>query len=100
MYSTKINTFIEFPLRDLDMMPHLHKSCKNNSSKYDLCAIICHQGNSNGGHYTCFALNQIDNEWYEYDDSYCTRVDESVVKSTQAYVLFYRFLTFCLKIEI
>jgi ubiquitin carboxyl-terminal hydrolase 20/33 len=58
MFSTKISTYIEFPLRDLDMSPylHLHKNCKNKSTNYDLNAIICHHGGSNGGHYTCYAF--------------------------------------------
>ena len=90
LYSSKISTYVEFPIRDLDMSTFLHKNCKNKSTKYDLCAVICHHGGSNGGHYTCYGFNQIDNEWYEYDDSYCTRVDEATVKNSQAYVLFYR----------
>ena len=43
-----------------------------------------------GGHYTAYALNNIDQEWYEYDDSYVTKVDAATVMNAEAYVLFYR----------
>ncbi len=87
--TAKISTYIEFPLRDFDISPYLHNNCKNESN-YDLCSIICHHGGFNGGHYTCYAFNYIDNEWYEFNDSCCTHVDESIVKNSQAYVLFYQ----------
>lgn len=90
MFSTKIGTYVEFPLKGLDMSPYLHKYCKNKAYKYDLCAIICHHGGSGSGHYTCYAFNHIDSEWYEYDDQFCSRVDENTVKNAQAYVLFYK----------
>jgi ubiquitin carboxyl-terminal hydrolase 4/11/15 len=38
------------------------------SPYYDLFAISNHYGSLNGGHYTAYAKN-IDNKWYEFDDS-------------------------------
>ena len=35
-------------------------------------------------------MNNIDQEWYEYDDSYVTKVEAAVVMNAEAYVLFYR----------
>ena len=47
-------------------------------------------GTAGGGHYTAYALNNIDQEWYEYDDSYVTKVEAATVMNAEAYVLFYR----------
>ena len=35
-------------------------------------------------------MNNIDQEWYEYDDSYVTKVEAAAVMNAEAYVLFYR----------
>ena len=57
---------------------------------YDLTGIVCHHGTAGGGHYTAYALNPENQEWYEFDDSYVTKVEPSVVMNAEAYVLFYR----------
>ena len=59
-------------------------------TKYDLTGIVCHHGTAGGGHYTAYALNPINEEWYEFDDSYVTQVEPSAVVNAEAYVLFYR----------
>ena len=59
-------------------------------SRYDLVGVICHHGTAGGGHYTAYALNNIDQEWYEYDDSYVSKVEAATVMNAEAYVLFYR----------
>ena len=43
-----------------------------------------------GGHYTAYALNYINDQWYEFDDHYVTEVDLATVENCEAYVLFYR----------
>ena len=43
-------------------------------SRYDLVGVICHHGTAGGGHYTSYGLNNGDQEWYEYDDSYVSKV--------------------------
>ena len=45
-------------------------------SRYDLVGVICHHGTAGGGHYTSYGLNNGDQEWYEYDDSYVSKVIE------------------------
>ncbi|XP_005099115.1 ubiquitin carboxyl-terminal hydrolase 20 [Aplysia californica] len=89
-YSSKISTYISFPLEGLDMEPYLHKACKNEVTLYDLVAIICHHGTAGGGHYTAYCLNHLNEQWYEFDDQYVTEVDVSQVQNCEAYVLFYR----------
>jgi ubiquitin carboxyl-terminal hydrolase 20/33 len=92
--SGKIGSYVSFPLDDLDMKSFIHSTKKskrsNRIAEYELCSIICHYGSSNGGHYIAYARNYLNEEWYEYDDSYCKRVDLLTVQNTQAYVLFYR----------
>ena len=114
MFSTgKISSYVSFPLDELEMKPFVHKGmrlkgrnfkislsklrykileCKNQVTQYDLSSIICHYGSSNGGHYTCYACNYFDEEWYEFDDSYCRKVDLLTVQNIQAYVLFYKYI--------
>ncbi|CAG5125310.1 unnamed protein product, partial [Candidula unifasciata] len=89
-YSSKIGTYISFPMEGLDMEPYLHKACKNEVTLYDLIAIICHHGTAGGGHYTAYCLNHLNEQWYEFDDQYVTEVDISQVQNCEAYVLFYR----------
>ncbi|GFN91413.1 ubiquitin carboxyl-terminal hydrolase 20 [Plakobranchus ocellatus] len=89
-YSSKISTFISFPLEGLDMAPYLHKASNNEATYYDLFAIICHHGTAGGGHYTAYCLNHVNQQWYEFDDQLVTEVDIGQVLSCEAYVLFYR----------
>ena len=89
-FSSKISSKVTFPLVDLDMGTWLHQDCIPRESKYDLIGVICHHGTAGGGHYTAYALNNQDQEWYEYDDSSVGKVDPSTVLNAEAYVLFYR----------
>jgi len=58
---------------------------------YDLYAVDNHFGGLGGGHYTAFAKNPLDGRWYNYDDSSVRPVsDPASVKSSAAYLLFYR----------
>ncbi|RUS80446.1 hypothetical protein EGW08_011815 [Elysia chlorotica] len=86
-YSSKISTFISFPLEGLDMAPYLHKGCNNEATYYDLFAIICHHGTAGGGHYTAYCLNHLNQQWYEFDDQLVTEVDVGQVLNCEAYYL-------------
>lgn len=89
-FSSKISTYISFPLNGLEMKPYLHKDCKAEVTSYDLVAVVCHHGTAGGGHYTAYCLNHINEQWYEFDDQYVTEVDVSQVINCEAYVLFYK----------
>ncbi|XP_052833138.1 ubiquitin carboxyl-terminal hydrolase 20 [Octopus bimaculoides] len=89
-YSSKINTYVSFPLEGLNMKPYLHKDCQDEVTSYDLMSVICHHGTAGGGHYTAYCLNYVNEQWYEFDDQYVTEVDFQQVLSSSAYVLFYR----------
>ncbi len=58
---------------------------------YDLYAVDNHFGGLGGGHYTAFAKSPADGKWYEFDDSSVRPVaNPETVKSSSAYLLFYR----------
>jgi ubiquitin carboxyl-terminal hydrolase 20/33 len=90
MFSSKIASYVSFPLDDLDMRVHLHKDCVSKVTTYGLISVICHHGTAGGGHYVCYALNTSTNQWFEFDDQRVTPVKPEDVKNCGAYVLFYK----------
>lgn len=89
-FSSKIASFVSFPLTGLDMRPYLHKDCSSEVTSYDLSSVICHHGTAGGGHYTCYAMNPSTKHWYELDDQCVTQVPPETVLDVEGYVLFYR----------
>ena len=58
---------------------------------YDLYAVCNHFGGLGGGHYTAFARNRYDDEWYNFDDNHVTKITETnTILTSAAYVLFYK----------
>ncbi|KAI0076195.1 cysteine proteinase [Panus rudis PR-1116 ss-1] len=55
--------------------------------EYDLFAVVCHEGQIDNGHYTCFARYQ--DEWYYFDDDKVTHSSLSACLQSQAYMCFY-----------
>ncbi|XP_074870623.1 ubiquitin carboxyl-terminal hydrolase 43 isoform X2 [Carettochelys insculpta] len=109
---TKLSTLVRFPLRGLNMAPHvaqrsqagesaprlwaawtqpppLPASCQLDSL-YDLYAVCNHHGSMQGGHYTAYCRNSLDGHWYSYDDSAVEPVREDEVSTRGAYILFYQ----------
>jgi len=89
-FSSKISTRVTFPLTGLDLGPWLHKDCVSSQVLYDLVGVICHHGTAGGGHYTSYAYNSLNGNWYHYDDSIVSEVDPATVSNAEAYVLFYK----------
>ncbi|XP_071043445.1 ubiquitin carboxyl-terminal hydrolase 20 isoform X2 [Parasteatoda tepidariorum] len=90
MFSSKISSYVSFPMEGLDMSPFLHKSYPRGVTTYDLASVICHHGTAGSGHYTAYCLNYLNEQWYEFDDQYVTAVDAEMIRHSEAYVLFYR----------
>uniref|UniRef100_A0ABM5FM90 ubiquitinyl hydrolase 1 n=1 Tax=Pogona vitticeps TaxID=103695 RepID=A0ABM5FM90_9SAUR len=101
----KLTTLVHFPLRGLDMAPHVAK--RSRGSKwghwkpptaegaqvhflYDLYAVCNHHGSMQGGHYTAYCRNALDGHWYSYDDSTVEPVLEDNISTRSAYILFYQ----------
>ncbi|KAM6297487.1 LOW QUALITY PROTEIN: ubiquitin carboxyl-terminal hydrolase 43 [Aegotheles albertisi] len=108
----KLTTLVRFPLRGLDMAPHVAPrgqaggqllgrwapwqlprrpppSCPRDYL-YDLYAVCNHHGSMQGGHYTAYCCNALDGRWYSYDDSRVEGVPEAEVGTRSAYILFYQ----------
>ena len=136
MHREKISTFVDFPIRGLDLSPFCKNkrqsvaTSKKEESKrgrgkgargcsgfveegnefdpddpyiYDLYAVINHYGRMGFGHYTAMARDweglppsdkdgteESSNLWCSYDDDIIHVIDEKSVKTSAAYILFYR----------
>ena len=87
----KINTKVNFPLKDLDLGKFILSNNNSNSIKYDLFAVANHYGSLSFGHYTAFCKNSVNGKWYEFNDSCVNEItDLSKIVSPSAYVLFYK----------
>ncbi|KAM6930127.1 ubiquitin carboxyl-terminal hydrolase 11 [Lycodopsis pacificus] len=88
----KLDSIVDFPLRDLDFSGCLlRKSLSNGEppSRYDLIAVSNHYGGLRDGHYTSYAWNKDNGQWYYFDDSKVTYAREDQIVTNAAYVLFY-----------
>ncbi|KAA6411401.1 MAG: ubiquitin C-terminal hydrolase [Lasallia pustulata] len=87
----KLDVFVDFPVEGLDLSSRVAMQEDGKSPIYDLFAVDNHYGGLGGGHYTAFAKNFYDNNWYEYNDSSVSRrPNPQAVVTSAAYLLFYR----------
>lgn len=63
----KLDILVEFPVQGLDLSSRVSIDEEGKSLVYDLFAVDNHYGGLGGGHYTAFAKNYIDGNWYEYN---------------------------------
>ncbi|KAG5843993.1 ubiquitin carboxyl-terminal hydrolase 2-like [Anguilla rostrata] len=89
--TSKLTTFVNFPLRDLDLRELASESSAD--AVYNLYAVSNHSGTTLGGHYTAYCRNPTLGEWYNFNDSRVTPMSSSQVRSSDAYVLFYELVT-------
>ncbi|ABN65218.2 peptidase C19, ubiquitin C-terminal hydrolase 2 [Scheffersomyces stipitis CBS 6054] len=89
-FSDKIEMVVDFPIEGLDMSSYIANPEAENSL-YDLIAVDNHYGGLGGGHYTASVKNFRDGNWYYFNDSRVTSINnpEEVITSA-AYLLFYR----------
>ena len=66
-FSDKLDIFVDFPVEGLDLSSRVAMQEEGKSPIYDLFAVDNHYGGLGGGHYTAFAQNFIDKNWYEYN---------------------------------
>ncbi|PHU27926.1 Ubiquitin carboxyl-terminal hydrolase 9 [Capsicum chinense] len=87
----KLDTFVNFPIHNLDLSKYVKsKDASESSHVYELYAISNHYGGLGGGHYTAYCKLIDEDRWYHFDDSHVSPVAESDIKTSAAYVLFYR----------
>lgn len=89
----KLNTFVEFPLYNLDLSSFVTDQDYLKSSgieqSYDLYAMINHYGSLSYGHYISVVKDQDKNTWFKYDDSARIPIPEEQLQKDFAYILFY-----------
>ncbi|KAM3068068.1 hypothetical protein ACMFMG_011116 [Clarireedia jacksonii] len=87
----KIDVLVEFPIEGLDLSTRVLETQDGKDEIYDLIAVDDHWGGLGGGHYTAFAKNFVDGQWYEYNDATVSKQkDTARIVSPSAYLLFYR----------
>jgi len=86
---SKNKQHIQVKLRGWDLDTFVSRQTLS-SPVYDLYAVSNHMGSVGGGHYTAYAKNRVDNEWYHFNDSRATKISQSTVANNEdAYVLFF-----------
>jgi ubiquitin carboxyl-terminal hydrolase 4/11/15 len=63
----KLDVMVDFPVEDLDLSSRVMETEDGKKEIFDLIAVDDHWGGLGGGHYTAFAKNFEDKEWYEYN---------------------------------
>ena len=63
----KLDVFVDFPVEGLDLSSRVAIQEEGKSPIYDLFAVDNHYGGLGGGHYTAYARNFYDQNWYEYN---------------------------------
>ncbi|KAG1362698.1 Ubiquitin carboxyl-terminal hydrolase 10 [Cocos nucifera] len=87
----KLDTFVNFPVHNLDLSKYVKcRAVVPHSYVYELYAISNHYGGLGGGHYSAYAKLIEEDSWYHFDDSHVSSVNEDEIKTSAAYVLFYR----------
>uniref|UniRef100_A0A8C9U164 Ubiquitin carboxyl-terminal hydrolase n=1 Tax=Scleropages formosus TaxID=113540 RepID=A0A8C9U164_SCLFO len=75
----KLDTIVDFPIRNLDFSGFLLRKTSSSGeppSRYDLIAVSNHYGGLRDGHYTSYARNKDNGQWYYFDDSKVTYARE------------------------
>ncbi|KAL2930555.1 Ubiquitin carboxyl-terminal hydrolase 5 [Bienertia sinuspersici] len=86
----KLDTFVNFPIYDLDLLKYIANKNNLDPQLYELYALINHYGSMGSGHYTAHIKLLDENRWYSFDDNQISAITEEEVKTNAAYVLFYR----------
>ncbi|CAI6337619.1 unnamed protein product [Periconia digitata] len=88
-FRDKVDALVDFPMEGLDLTGKVGLP-EDKELVYDLFAVDNHYGGLGGGHYTAFAKNFFDQQWYEYNDSSVSKCGGRSVVTPAAYLLFYR----------
>ncbi|XP_031494374.1 ubiquitin carboxyl-terminal hydrolase 9-like isoform X1 [Nymphaea colorata] len=91
-FKNKLDTFVNFPVCNLDLTKYVKRKGMPESYMYELYAVSNHYGGMGGGHYTAYVKLDEGNKWYSFDDSHVSPASTDEVRTSAAYVLFYRRL--------
>ncbi|GAB4859876.1 Ubiquitin carboxyl-terminal hydrolase 8 [Ancistrocladus abbreviatus] len=85
----KLETYVDFPIEDLDLAMYITNKNTHPSYRYMLYAVSNHYGGLGSGHYTAF-VHHGGRRWYDFDDSHVYPISDEKIKTSAAYVLFYQ----------
>ncbi|XVF05041.1 hypothetical protein REPUB_Repub05bG0137000 [Reevesia pubescens] len=85
----KLETYVDFPIDNLDLSNYIGYRNGKLSNRYMLYAVSNHYGSMGGGHYTAF-VHHGGGRWYEFDDSHVYPIGLEKIRTSAAYLLFYR----------
>jgi ubiquitin carboxyl-terminal hydrolase 4/11/15 len=74
----KIDVLVDFPIEGLDLSSRVLETQDGKDEVYDLIAVDDHWGGLGGGHYTAFAKNFVDGQWYEYNGEYYNQLSQMI----------------------
>ncbi|KAI1502730.1 hypothetical protein F5X99DRAFT_417717 [Biscogniauxia marginata] len=90
----KLEALVDFPTENLDITKRVLQREEGKEEVYDLIGVDCHYGGLGGGHYTAYAKNFVDDQWYSYNGKYhhssVSKTSSDRIVDTSAYLLFYR----------
>lgn len=66
----KLDVLVDFPIEGLDLTSRVIQKEDGQKEIYDLIAVDDHYGGLGGGHYTAYARNFADGEWYNYNGQF------------------------------
>ncbi|XXG42502.1 hypothetical protein AAC387_Pa01g2769 [Persea americana] len=78
----KLETFVDFPIHDLNLSDYIARKNGQLSNCYALYAVSNHYGGMGGGHYTAYVHHQWENQWYDFDDSHVVPATEEKIELT------------------
>jgi ubiquitin carboxyl-terminal hydrolase 8 len=89
-HETKINTSLKYPIAGWNLSTFV-RSRNGDFPLYELYAMANHIGKPDDGHYTAYAVNRFDEQWYEFDDNLYSVIDpvSTFAESSSPYVLFF-----------
>lgn len=86
-FRAKIDTFVEFPLDNLDISPFCSED--DSCACYELYATIVHLGSGpSSGHYVAYA--KASDRWFVLNDTYTSLTSAEEIARQHVYILFYR----------
>lgn len=84
-FASKIDTAVDYP----DFI-EASSFAKNDHGKFRLIGAVFHSGGLGGGHYTSAAIDPNSGDWYNFNDSFASKIDSSSAHKGSAYILFYQ----------
>jgi len=85
-FMEKNPTIVNFPMKSFDMAEHFGLQ---ESTKYDLIANICHEGEPEKGSYRAHVYNRGNDTWYEMQDLTVKPILPQLIVLSESYIQIY-----------